>query len=280
MFTFARVGLGRLVSVVSFCALAVAAPAAAHSGSASGGAGYVPPDVTGLACDEGDDAGCPQGTRLRLKGENLRATSSVLFLGGRGTKDDLAARPIKTRPHRVVVQIPSAARSGRVRAVAGDDTADSPRLEVSEPARPVETTSPVVSGVFPVQAKHDYGTATNAFGGGRGHRGQDIFAKCGKPLVAALGGEVTLARFQERAGNYTVIKADDGTSQAYMHMLQPATVAKGARVEAGQQIGQVGETGRASGCHLHFELWTAPGWYQGGEAIDPLPSLKSWDAAG
>jgi murein DD-endopeptidase MepM/ murein hydrolase activator NlpD len=40
----------------------------------------------------------------------------------------------------------------------------------------------------------------------------------------------------------------------------------------------VGETGRASGCHLHFELWTAPGWYKGGRAVDPLPTLRRWDS--
>jgi murein DD-endopeptidase MepM/ murein hydrolase activator NlpD len=36
----------------------------------------------------------------------------------------------------------------------------------------------------------------------------------------------------------------------------------------------------ASACHLHFELWTAPGWYSGGQPIDPLPSLQAWDRRG
>ncbi len=277
--------LGRVFLVACFSALAAVPTAFAHSGSASGGAGYSPPELTGASCDvEGADGSCPQGAQLRLKGENLRAASSVVFLGGRGVKDDRSTRPVKARPHRVVVQVPSKARSGRVRVLAADEAADGPRVTLAPAAPPVETEDPVETvaaddGAFPVRAKHDYGTATNAFGGGRGHQGQDIFAKCGSPLVAALAGEVTLAKFQARAGNYVVIKADDGTGQAYMHMLAPATVAKGDRVEAGQSIGQVGETGRASGCHLHFELWTAPGWYEGGTAIDPLPALKSWDAA-
>jgi murein DD-endopeptidase MepM/ murein hydrolase activator NlpD len=37
-------------------------------------------------------------------------------------------------------------------------------------------------------------------------------------------------------------------------------------------------TGDATACHLHFEIWTAPGWYEGGSPIDPLPYLEKWDA--
>jgi murein DD-endopeptidase MepM/ murein hydrolase activator NlpD len=42
-------------------------------------------------------------------------------------------------------------------------------------------------------------------------------------------------------------------------------------------IGYVGDTGDASECHLHFELWDAPGWYEGGRPVDPLALLKRWD---
>ena len=48
-------------------------------------------------------------------------------------------------------------------------------------------------------------------------------------------------------------------------------------VYTGQRIGSVGQTGNANGCHLHFELWNAPGWYEGGAAFDPLPALMAWD---
>jgi murein DD-endopeptidase MepM/ murein hydrolase activator NlpD len=90
---------------------------------------------------------------------------------------------------------------------------------------------------------------------------------------------VKLNRTERSAGNYIVIDGD-GTDvdYAYMHLQYPSPLAKGARVFTGQPIGNVGDTGDANGCHLHFELWTGPGWYTGGAPVDPLPFLKAWDA--
>jgi murein DD-endopeptidase MepM/ murein hydrolase activator NlpD len=132
--------------------------------------------------------------------------------------------------------------------------------------------------VFPVRGAHDYGTAENRFGGARDHGGQDVLAPCGQPVVAARGGKVTDVKFEGAAGNYAVVHAVDGTSQVYMHLRDAASVHPGERIAAGERIGRVGQTGDASTCHLHFELWTAPGWYAGGRAIDPLPALRRWDA--
>jgi murein DD-endopeptidase MepM/ murein hydrolase activator NlpD len=264
-------------------ALACAAPAAAHN-NGGGGASYEEPEITELKCGTGDRSSCPRGHVLRLSGEGLGGTRAVTFLGGRGRRDDRTARPTEKSPHRVIVAVPAKARSGplRIRTTAG--TAKGPRLRVlggiRAPSLRAAATPGPDGGVFPIQGAHEYGTHTNTFGGGRGHQGQDVFADCGTPLVAALPGVVTVNKFQERAGNYVVIQADDGTGQAYMHLAAPAIVEKGQRVTAGQPIGEVGQTGRASGCHLHFELWTAPGWYEGGEPIDPLPALRRWDTAG
>jgi murein DD-endopeptidase MepM/ murein hydrolase activator NlpD len=124
------------------------------------------------------------------------------------------------------------------------------------------------------------GTGAGAFGGGRGHQGQDTFAKCGTPLVAARGGVVKFKQYHSRAGHYIVIDGDDeGYDYAYMHLREASLVDQGDHVYTGQPIGFVGDSGRAFGCHLHFEVWKAPGWYSGGRPVDPLPLLQAWDKA-
>jgi murein DD-endopeptidase MepM/ murein hydrolase activator NlpD len=130
-------------------------------------------------------------------------------------------------------------------------------------------------GEFPVRGKHTYG---DGMGAGRGHQGQDLLTKCGKPVVAAQPGRVQLRDYDGAAGNYAVI---DGKGKlkdtVYMHMAQRALVRKGERVSAGDLIGRVGTTGRSTACHLHFEIWDGSGYYEGGSPINPKPSLRRWD---
>ena len=139
----------------------------------------------------------------------------------------------------------------------------------------------VYDHMFPVQGAHDFGGGGADFGSGRAghsHQGQDVFAACGTPLVAARGGTVKFAGFHSAAGYYVVIDGKGtGSDYAYMHLREKADVQVGDSVYTGQELGAVGESGNARGCHLHFEEWTTPGWYDGGRPIDPLPDLKRWD---
>jgi murein DD-endopeptidase MepM/ murein hydrolase activator NlpD len=135
--------------------------------------------------------------------------------------------------------------------------------------------------VFPIRGKHQYGMGAGRFGAGRSghsHQGQDTFARCGTRLVAARGGRVQYSGYQHNAGYYVVIDGSvTGVDYAYMHLAEPSPFRTGDRVYTGQRIGSVGDTGDAQGCHLHFEMWSAPGWYSGGHPFDPLSSLKAWD---
>ena len=140
----------------------------------------------------------------------------------------------------------------------------------------------LVDHKFPIRGRHSYGTGIATFGSarnGHSHQGQDVFADCGTPLVAARGGIVKLNQHEGNAGNYLVIDgAGTDVDYAYMHMQARSPLTKGAVVMTGQVIGAVGDTGVARGCHLHFEMWSAPGWYTGGQPFDPLASLRLWDA--
>jgi murein DD-endopeptidase MepM/ murein hydrolase activator NlpD len=136
--------------------------------------------------------------------------------------------------------------------------------------------------VFPVRARHDYGGSGAGFGAGRSghsHQGHDVFAPCGTRMVAARGGRVKFKQYHAAAGHYIVIDGD-GTDidYAYMHLAEASPFQAGDRVFTGQRIGSVGDSGNARGCHLHFELWGAPGWYDGGDPFDPLPALQAWDS--
>lgn len=139
----------------------------------------------------------------------------------------------------------------------------------------------IVDGhTFPIAGAWRYGGAATVFGANRGHQGNDMFAACGTPVVAASAGTVKVNKTEARAGNYVVISdTPSGEDHVYMHLESRATLAVGARVEAGGAVGYVGDTGRASGCHLHFEIWTAPGWYSGGAARDPRTTLAAWASA-
>jgi murein DD-endopeptidase MepM/ murein hydrolase activator NlpD len=151
----------------------------------------------------------------------------------------------------------------------------------SAPSAPKDESISLYSHVFPVRGRHDFGSGGAGFGAGRSghsHQGQDVFAACGTPLVAARGGKVKFAGFHAAAGYYVVIDGK-GTDNdyAYMHLRQPAVVRVGDPVYTGQDLGEVGDSGNAQGCHLHFEEWSGPGWYDGGRPFDPLPDLKRWD---
>ena len=76
-----------------------------------------------------------------------------------------------------------------------------------------------------------------------------LVAKCGRPVVSAHAGRVQTRKYQSAAGYYVVVDGK-GTRQdyAYMHMSRKGRPKQGSRVAAGERIGSVNDTGRATGC--------------------------------
>jgi murein DD-endopeptidase MepM/ murein hydrolase activator NlpD len=90
-----------------------------------------------------------------------------------------------------------------------------------------------------------------------GYNAVDIGAPIGTTIRAAAGGQVIIARggggWNGGYGNYVVIKHDNGTQTLYAHM-NSIDVDQGGWVGQGETIGSVGNTGRSTGPHLHFEV--------------------------
>ncbi len=89
-----------------------------------------------------------------------------------------------------------------------------------------------------------------------GHNGVDIAARIGTPIYAAAAGEVIISRvggYNGGYGNYIVVKHGNGMQTLYAH-LDEVQISAGTSVSKGDQIGTMGNTGKSTGVHLHFEV--------------------------
>ncbi len=89
-----------------------------------------------------------------------------------------------------------------------------------------------------------------------GHNGIDIGATPGTPVLASATGKVIVAKtggYNGGYGNMVIITHDNGVQTVYAH-LRAVYVSSGQSVSQGEQIGEVGNTGRSTGPHLHFEV--------------------------
>jgi peptidoglycan LD-endopeptidase LytH len=113
-------------------------------------------------------------------------------------------------------------------------------------------------------------------GGRRTHEGIDIFAPKGTPVVAAADGVVSRVGQNNSGGNVVSVSPSDFPISLYYAHLDRQLVVDGQRVQRGDTLGTVGNTGNAefTAAHLHF------GIYRGfGGAIDPLPFVQKETAA-
>ena len=108
------------------------------------------------------------------------------------------------------------------------------------------------------------------FCGSTNHRGIDLAGGCGSPIYAAHSGRVTMAQKYSGYGNYVRIQHSSDTATGYAH-IKPGgfNVRVGDRVQAGDVIAYVGNTGNSFGCHLHFEV------YVNGNTVNPQTFLRN-----
>lgn len=124
----------------------------------------------------------------------------------------------------------------------------------------------------PVEAAFNsssYGWRVDPFTGQMAfHEGLDFMAEAGTPIYAAASGIVAAAEKTPDYGNIVKIDHGSGVETRYAHASR-ILVKPGQRVEKGQVIAEIGNTGRSTGAHLHFEVRL------NGMALDPRRYLKS-----
>lgn len=113
------------------------------------------------------------------------------------------------------------------------------------------------------EVSSDYGWRTDPFHGAQKfHAGIDLKASYGQDVPAAAAGTVTFAGERGAYGLMVEVRHANGATSRYAH-LSSAAVAVGDSVSSGQLVGRVGQSGRATGPHLHFEVLV------NGQRVDP-----------
>jgi murein DD-endopeptidase MepM/ murein hydrolase activator NlpD len=114
-----------------------------------------------------------------------------------------------------------------------------------------------------------FGGRRDPFSGGRAfHSGLDFKGAYGTPIIATAPGTVTVADWQGGYGRMVEIDHGYGLKTRYAH-LSAINVAEGQKVGFGETVGALGNTGRSTGPHLHYEVW------YGGQARNPWNFLKA-----
>ena len=152
-----------------------------------------------------------------------------------------------------------------VRIVEAAEAAEVQRAEVAESAGGAVA----AAGGGAVSGQFVDGRFTSAFGtrNGAAHQGVDIAAPIGTPVHVPLDGTVVDAGPASGFGLWVRVEHADGTVTTYGHVNE-FFVAVGDQVSAGEVIAEVGNRGRSSGPHLHFEVDNATG-----QKINPRPWL-------
>lgn len=127
-----------------------------------------------------------------------------------------------------------------------------------------EVTKDTESWIFPVE-----GTITDSFGTRDGtHKGMDIGGEVGSPVYSVGKGTVSKSYLSKSYGHVVFIRHENGYETVYAH-LESRLVDENQQVAQGAQLGTLGDTGRSTGAHLHFEIHKGEWTIDKENAIDP-----------
>lgn len=128
---------------------------------------------------------------------------------------------------------------------------------------------PIGKPVWSYWVTSQYGKRTDPFKKTKAtHKGVDLASRTGNKINIRAKGKVTRAEYAGGYGNLVVVDHGNGFQTKYAH-LNKIYVKKGAYLEIGDTIGEVGTTGRSTGPHLHYEILFH------GKDVDPLPFIKA-----
>jgi murein DD-endopeptidase MepM/ murein hydrolase activator NlpD len=114
------------------------------------------------------------------------------------------------------------------------------------------------------------GAGWGADRGARAHMGIDLGGRRGTPILAVEAGVIDRTKRQDNGALQIVLQGRSGSKFYYGHM-DEVHVKGGQRVEAGEVIGTMGDSGSPGSVHLHFEFWRSGGE---SDAIDPEPLIR------
>lgn len=221
--------------------------------------------------------------RLReIESKRLEDEAVAIALAAQEREDARQLAELQRRQAEAARVASVAAGTGAVVSAASSDGTTTGRLGASGGEAGGRTggggagTNPRAAGdgyidaiICPVQGGSAYGNTWGApRSGGRRHQGVDMLAPTGTPLQAVVSG--TVAHRGNRLGGITIsLFGDNGNRYYYAHLVGYEGLP--GRVEQGQVIGYIGDSGNATGIpHLHFEI--RPG---GGVPVNPYPSVRT-----
>ena len=192
--------------------------------------------------------------QVRLQAQQARADQErERLLEMRQRNEELLAEVAELRQHRALAAAESRSRLAGLEQQHDELEGDVDRITTLIRERkitPVSSSLPSNAGYLWPRCDR----VTSGFGRrwGRLHAGIDIDGNTGDYIAASKGGVVIFAGRQSGYGNLTLIDHRDGIVTAYGHQSR-ILVVEGQWVDRGERIGDVGNTGRSTGSHLHFE---------------------------